>query len=107
VQIREELLVDEVAQVVAGERLVVVELAVLALRRGPAFPTVGGVENVAVLLPVEGRLIGEILFQPVEVFQKQQPRCLLGVVEFGRASRLFAEDIVDILEGLFKHWRLS
>jgi hypothetical protein len=58
-------LVDEVAQVVAGERLVVVELAVLALRRGPAFPTVGGVENVAVLLAVERSLIGEVLLKIV------------------------------------------
>jgi uncharacterized protein with PhoU and TrkA domain len=36
VQVGEELAVDEVAQVVAGQRLVVVELAVLVLGRGPA-----------------------------------------------------------------------
>ena len=46
VQVGEELLVDEVAQVVAGQGLVVVELAVLALGRGPAFPAVGLVEDV-------------------------------------------------------------
>ena len=53
VQVGEELLVDEVAEVVAGQRLVVVELAVLALGRGPAFPAVGLVEDEGVLLPLQ------------------------------------------------------
>jgi hypothetical protein len=51
VQVRKELVVDEVAEVVAGQRLVVIERAVLALWRGPAFPAVRLVEDVAVLLP--------------------------------------------------------
>ena len=37
VQVWEELLIDEIAQVVAGLGGVVVELAVLALGRGPVF----------------------------------------------------------------------
>ncbi len=53
VQVGKELLIDEVAQVVAGQGLVVVELAVLALGRGPAFPAVGLVEDVGVLLPLQ------------------------------------------------------
>ena len=53
VQVGEELLVDEVAQVVAGHRLVVVELAVLALGRGPAFPAIRLVEDVGVFLPLQ------------------------------------------------------
>ena len=103
VQVGEELLVDEVAEVVAGQGLVVVDLAVLALRRGPAFPAVGLVEDVGVFLPVQRGFVGPVLLQPVEVFQEQQPGGLLGVVEFGRAAGLFPEHVVDVLEGLFKH----
>ena len=56
VQVGKELLIDEVAQVVAGQGLVVVELAVLALWRGPGFPAVGFVEDEGVLLPLQLRL---------------------------------------------------
>ena len=107
VQVGEELLVDEVAQVVAGQGLVVVELAVLALGRGPGLPAVGLVEDVGVLLALQRGLVGAVLLQPVEVLQEEQPGRLLGVVELGGAAGLFPEDVVDVLEGLFKHWHLS
>ena len=97
------MLIDEVAQVVAGQGLVVVDLAVLVLRRGPAFPAIRLVEDVGVLLPVQRGLVGLVLLQPVEVFQEQQPGGLLGVVELGGAAGLFPEDVVDVLEGLFEH----
>jgi hypothetical protein len=47
---REELLIDEVAEVVASQGFVVVELGVLALGRRPSLPSVRFVEDVAVLL---------------------------------------------------------
>jgi hypothetical protein len=50
VQIRKELPVHEVAKVIAGQGLVVVELAVLVLGRSPAFPSIGLVEDVGVFL---------------------------------------------------------
>ena len=103
VQVGKELLIDEIAEVVAGQGLVVVELAVLALRRGPALPAVGLVEDVGVLLALQRGLGRLVLLQPVEVLQEQQPRRLLGVVELGRAAGLFPENVVDVLEGLFKH----
>ena len=105
VQVGEELLVDEVAQVVAGHGLVVVELAVLALRRGPRLPAVGLVEDEGVLLALQRGFVGLVLLQAVEVFQEQEPGGLLGVVELGGAAGLFPEDVVDVLEGLFKHER--
>gem|GEM_PF-5948500 len=52
-------------------------------------------------------LIGAVLLQSIEVFQEQQPGRLLSVVELGRATRLFPEDVVNVLEGLFKHRHLS
>ena len=102
-QVGEELLVDEVAEVVAGHGLVVVDLAVLVLGRGPAFPAVGLVEDEGVFLALERGFVGLVLLQPVEVFQEQQPGGLLGVVEFGGAAGLFPEDVVDVFEGLFEH----
>ena len=103
VQVGEELLVDEVAEVVAGQGLVVVELAVLVLGRGPAFPAIGLVEDVGVFLALQRGLVGFVLLQAVEVFQEEQPGGLLGVVEFGGAAGLFPEDVVDVFEGLFEH----
>jgi len=53
--------------------------------------------------PFESGFIGLVLLQAVEVFEEQQLRRLLGVIEFGRASRLSPQDVVDVFEGLFKH----
>ena len=46
---------------------------------------------------------GFVVFEGVEVFQEQQPGCLFGVVELAGAADVFPEDVVDVLEGLFKH----
>jgi hypothetical protein len=46
---------------------------------------------------------GPALFQVVQVFEEQDPRCLLGIVQLGGAARLFPQDVVDVLEGLFEH----
>ena len=97
------MLVDEIAEVVAGQGGVVVELAVLALGRGPGFPAVGLVEDVGVFLAVQRGFGGFVLLQAVEVFQEEEPGGLLGVVELGGAAGLFPEDVVDVFEGLFKH----
>jgi hypothetical protein len=66
----------------------VVDHTVLAFRSGPLFPSVGFVEDEAVLLALQRGLGRLILFQPVEVFQEQEPGCLLGIVKFcGTAGR--------------------
>jgi len=105
-QIGEELSVDKIAQIIPRERLVVVRLAVFILGRGPGIPAVGRVQNVRVGLAVERSLGGFVCFQPVEVFQKQQPGSLLGVVELCGATGFFPEDVVDIFKGLFEHERV-
>ena len=43
------------------------------------------------------------MFEAVEVFEEEEPGGLLGVVELGGAAGLFAEDVVDVFEGLFEH----
>jgi hypothetical protein len=105
VQVGEEFPIDEVAEVVAGRRPVVVDLAVPALGRGPFLPAVGLVEDVGVLLAFERGFVGPVLLQRVQVFQEQEPRGLFRVVQFGGAASLFPEDVVDVFEGLFKHVR--
>ena len=94
--------VHEFPQVVAGFRLVVVDLSVFALGGGPGVPAVGAVEDVAVLFSFKRRFVRFVLFQAVEVFQEQQPRGLFGVVQFGGAAGFFSEDIVDVFEGLLE-----
>ena len=103
VQVGEELAVDEVAEVIAGERLVVVDLPGGILRCGPGLPAVWLVEDMGVLLAVELGFVGLVFFEAVEIFQKKKPGSLFGVVEFARTTGLFPENVVDILEGLFKH----
>ncbi len=103
VQVREHFLIDDGEQVVAAQGGVVVDLAVFALRRCPAFPPVWLVEDVGVFLAVQLGFGGFVAFEGVEVFQEEQPGGLFGVVEFACASGVFLKDVVDVLEGLFKH----
>lgn len=100
-EVGEKLLIDKVAEVVAGQGAVVVELAVIALGSGPGFPAAGFVENAGVLLSLQGGLISAVLFQPVEVFTEKQPGGLLSVFE--NTTTFSSENIIDILEGSFEH----
>jgi hypothetical protein len=93
----------KVTQVIAGERLVVIELAIFAFGRRPGFPSIVFIENIAVSLALDLGLHHAILFQPIEIFQEQQPRRLLGITEFRRAAGFLVQDIVNISRGWFKH----
>jgi hypothetical protein len=55
------------------------------------------------LLSIQRRDVGAVLFKPVEILEEQQPGGLLGVIELGGAARFFAQCVVDVAEGLFKH----
>ena len=103
VQVGKELQVDEVVQIVAGHRFVVVERPVLALGRGPAFPPIVFIENETVALAFQLGFISPVQLQPVEILQKQQPRGLFGIVQLSGAAGLFPKHVVDILKGLFEH----
>lgn len=102
VQVGEELGVDELDEVVAGHRTVVVDFAIL-FRRSPRFPLIRSIEDGAIFPPIERGFGGLIVLQGVEIFQKEQPGRLLGVVEFTRAASVLPEDVVDVFEGLFEH----
>lgn len=53
--------------------------------------------------PFEHGALGFVVFEVVEVFEKEQPGRLLGVVELRRAASLFPENVVEIFESLFKY----
>ena len=99
----EELEVDEVAEVVAGEGGVVVELAVGGLGGGPGGPAVGRVEDVSVALAFEGGFFCLFCFAGIEVFQEEESGALPGVIKLAGATGFFAEDVIDVSESLFEH----
>jgi hypothetical protein len=62
VKVGKELGIHEIVEVIAGLCFVVVELAVLALGRGPTFPAIGDVEDERVFLALQLGFIGLVLF---------------------------------------------
>ena len=85
-QVGEELGVDEGDEFITSQGGVVLNLTIFGLRGSPRFPAVGRIENVVVFSPFQsgfGRLVG---LQGVEVFQKEEARGLLRVVERRKAS---------------------
>ena len=102
-EVGEELAVDEVDQVVAGQRGVVVELAVLGLRRGPGLPAVGLGDDRRVVLPSSSASSRRSLLEIVEVLEEQQPRGLLGIVELGREPLIVPHDPVYVVESVLEH----
>lgn len=102
-QVGKQLGIDEILKVIADQGAVVVDLAIRGLGRRPALPTVFRVEYVQVILALKLCHHGFFLFQRVEVFEKKQPGGLLGVVELAGTAGILVQDVIDILEGLFKH----
>jgi hypothetical protein len=43
-----------------------------------------------------------VLLEGVEVFEEEEPRGLLGVVQFARGARVLVQDVVDVLERLLE-----
>ena len=63
----------------------------------------GLIEDEAVFLAIQRRFIGFVLFQPIEVFEKQQPGSLFRIIQLRRAAGLFPQHVVDVFEGLLEH----
>jgi hypothetical protein len=103
VEVRKELLVDVVPEVITRESLVMVDLTTAGFRSRPFPPAVVRIENIGVFFPLQLSLRGFIGFERIEVFQEQQPRALFRVIQLTGASGIFVQDVVDIFKGLFKH----
>jgi len=71
VEVGKELEVDEIAEVVAGEGRVVVELAVFALGGSPGFPPVGLVEEIGVFLAVRAASSARSCSRPSRYLRKR------------------------------------
>ena len=83
-----------------------INLAILALGRGPYFPAIRFIEDMRVFPSVERGFSGLVAFEAIEVFQKKEPGSLLGVIEFTGAAGVFPKNVVDVFEGLFEHGNL-
>lgn len=79
-----------------------IQLAAGVLRRRPAAPAVGLLQDGAIGAALQGGHGGPVVFEPVEVLEEQQPGGLLGVVELGAAAGLLAQAIVDGAERLLE-----
>jgi hypothetical protein len=69
-QVREQLRIHEVAQVVAGEGGVVIQLTAGVLRRRPAAPAVGLFENGRIAAALQSGHGGPVVFEPVEILEE-------------------------------------
>jgi hypothetical protein len=102
-EVGEQLVVDKFDQVFASNRLLVIRRAIRFLGGRPSLPAVRLVEQVRVFFAVKRRDVGAVLLQTIQVFEKEEPGSLLGVIELGGAACLFAKGIIDVAEGLFEH----
>ena len=102
-EVREQLVVHEVREVIAGERLGVVGFAILCFRGGPGVPTELLFDNPFVGLALEFGFFFALGFEVVQVLEEQDPRSLLHVIQFVAATTLFPEDVIDIVKSLLKH----
>jgi hypothetical protein len=62
-----------------------------------------GVEDERVGLDDKLSLHRPAPLQVVQVFEEQNPRRPLGIVELSRAARLFPKHVSDVLEGLLEY----
>jgi hypothetical protein len=102
-KVRKKFLVDEVAEVIPCQCLVMIERAVFVFGSGPALPPIRLIEDEGVFLPLQRRFRRFVFLQPVKVFEKQEPRSLFGVIEFRGATGFFSENVVNVPESLFEH----
>ena len=100
-------MVDKVFKVIAGKRLMMIDLAVFAFGNCPDFPFVLFVNNP--FIGFTGKLCRGffVLLKIIQIFQKENPRGLLHIVQLAAATCVFVEDVVYILEGLFKQGNFS
>jgi hypothetical protein len=80
-----------------------IDFAVGGFGSGPVFPAELFFEDVGVFAGFEFGFLGAVVFEAFEVFEEEKPGGLFGVIEFGGAARFFAENVVDVSEGLFEH----
>src|SRR5450756_2435140 len=79
-EVREQLLVHEVAEVVAHQRPVVVQGTGCRERHGPGVPAEALFQQKSVRLAMEDGDLCAVLFERVEVLEEEDPGGLLDVV---------------------------
>ena len=74
----------------------------MLLGAGPDFPLIITADNALVGLARElcRRLL--VFLEIIQILQKENPGGLLHIIQLAAAARVFVQDVVDVLEGLFK-----
>jgi hypothetical protein len=81
----------------------VVEGAVELFWRGPVLPAVGLLDDGAIGFARKRCVALPLVLQVVEIFEKQDPRSLLGVIDLRGAARFLPQNVIDVFECLFEH----
>ena len=97
----EEFAIHKLSQVRPRHGIHRVGRAVSLLGCSPLAPAHIARDDGLVGLAAEQGIHGLLLLQVVEILEKEQPRGLLDVVQFGAASCFVAQDVVDGIERLF------
>lgn len=95
--------VDEQDQIIPGQGIIVIKTAVGFFRSGPTRPAEFSIDDEIVGFPRLFGFHGLFLFQIVQIFEKEHPGSLPGVVQLHFTPGLFPKDAVNILESLFEH----
>lgn len=105
-QIGEELVVDELDEVVAHQRVGYVVVSLGIERDCPVVPAVPRGDNgcIEFVLQLGSDLSG--LLEIVEVLEEEDPRGLLDVIQFARAPLVGAQAVVEVFDGLFESHEL-
>ncbi len=99
----EEDTIDKVNQVIPGQGRIWISCPVSLFRGRPLRPAVLLLNDKTVFPSLQFARQGPFLLQVIQVFEKEEPGGLLGIVQLRGAAALFPEYIIDIFKGLFKH----
>ncbi len=88
-EIRKQLHIHKIDQIIARHRLVMVQLPILILRRRPLLPAKLTRNDRRVTLSRQLRRILFIFLEISQIFQEQNPRSLLHVIQLTGTPRVF------------------
>lgn len=96
-------MIDKFEEVIPGQGDVMVDTAICGFGSRPDIPPEISGNDVVVGAAFELGFDGFIRLEAVEIFEKQNPGGLFGVVELTRTSSILPKDIINIFKDLFEH----
>ena len=102
-EVWEQVAVHKLHQVGTRHGLVMVKLSILAFGTCPHVPAVLFAQNRIVMLSPQCGLIGLLRLQFMQMTEEQHPGGLSNVIEFTVGSCILVQDVINVLECVFKH----